>query len=189
MKKDTENLIKFIQNKLVKKVTFDIGMELKDKNIRLTNKEYIEIEKEAENYEVSKSVLNELIQESIDKISLGPKIEEEFKILPKELTLGQHIKLFTDDGNGIAIEEFIFIGDNRFILINHERGSLLVNDELRNLTSPWNIGGYVDFEVYRNDKKVIQDNKYSIYRTRKLVKIQLLYPQFDYDSLEDGVGE
>lgn len=189
MKMDTENLIKYIQNKLVKKVTFDIGMELKDKNIRLTNKEYIEIEKEAKKYEVSKNILNELIQESIDKISLGPKIEEEFKVLPKDLVLGQHIKLFTDDGNGVAIEELIFIGDNRFILINHERGSLLINDELKNLTSPWNIGGYVDFEVYRDDKKVIHENKYSIYRTRKLIKIQLLIPQFDYHSLDEDNKE
>ncbi len=185
MAENVENLIKHIQKKLVKKVTFDIGSELKGKNIKLTNKEYIEIEREAQKYEISKSRLNELIQESIDKISLGPRIEEEFKILPSNLDLGQHIKLYTDDGNGLAIEELIFIGDNRFILIDHERGSLLINDELKNMTSPWNISGHVDFEVYRDGEKVIHEGKYSIYRTRKLTKIQLLFPQFDYDSLDE----
>ena len=180
MNKNVSTLKGFIKKKLVKDVSFDIESNI-SKQISLTDKEYNEVRRESEKYDLSKSDLNKLIKEVSDNLSLAPKIEELYKVIPTELKLGQHIKLYTTDEKGEAIEELIYMGESKFTLISHERGALLPNDELKTITSPWNVEGLIDFEVYRDNKRVIEGKDFSIYRTRRIKKIQLLTPQVSDD--------
>jgi len=174
-----------IKTKLVKKITFDIAQGTVNFNLSLNATDFAELEQKAKELNVPKTELLKLINKAKNEITLEPKIVDSMKVIPHELAVGQHIKLITNDGNGEAIEELIHIKEGNFILINHERGSLLVGDHLKSVTSPWNINTKIDFEVYRDGKRYIKDDKYSIYRSRAIVKMYLLYPQFDFEIAED----
>ena len=174
-----------IKSKLVKKITFDILEGTDNFNLSLNTTDFAELEQKAKELNVPKNELLKLINKTKNEITLEPKIIESMKVIPYDLPVGQHVKLITNDGNGEAIEEFIHIKEGNFILINHERGSLLIGDHLKSVTSPWNINTKIDFEIYRNGERFIKDDKYSIYRSRAIAKMYLLYPQFDFEISED----
>jgi len=154
-------------------------------NLSLTDLEYKKLLTNAQEIGVDKDKLNELINEQKDELkrSFQPKVSVVYKLKPTDLQLGQHLKIITRDDYGEAVEELIFVGNERFILIGHERESLLIGDELKSISSPWSEGGVVDFEVYRNGKRFIYDDDHTIYRTRKILYIEIIEPQFDYAKL------
>jgi len=149
----------------------------------LSDFDYRQLKAEAEKLEISETNLRKLIDEVRDSISLQPKKEIRYKVLLHEIPFGQHIWMNTKDEKGEAIEELVFIGENRFILIHHERGSLKINDELRAMLFPWEVGGFVDFEVFRDNKRVTYSDDLTIYRTRPIKEIVFMNPQFDYEQL------
>jgi len=154
-------------------------------SLSLSDADYKSLIQFANKNSISQEKLNALIKEERELLQnkLQPKTTTKYKINPSEISLGQHIKIYTNDQHGEAIEELINIDYNKFILIGHERGSLLVGDVLTNTTSPWNEGGVIDFEVFRDNKKFVYDKDHTIYRTRKVKHFQLIDPQFDYDKL------
>jgi len=169
-----------IRKKLVKlKITTGIVTP----EVSLSDSDYRQLKTEAERLEISESKLRGLIEEVRDTITLKPKEEIKYKILLKEIPLGQHVRINTKDDKGEAIEELVFIGENRFFLIHHERGSLKINDELKAITFPWEVGGFIDFEVFRDGKRISHGEDLTIYRTRPIKEIVFLHPQFDYEQL------
>jgi hypothetical protein len=154
-----------------------------DLKISLSDEDYRFLRREAGKNNISRAELIKLIEEEREGIKLNPEITFYFRIIPLEIPLGQHIRLVTSDESGEAIEELICLGDNYFILIHHERNSLHLTDILRSITSPWNTGASVTFEVFRNNSRVILNNRLSLYRTRPLKQIAFLIPQIDYDKL------
>ena len=107
------------------------------------------------------------------------------KLIPAEFKVGQHIKLFTIDGKTETIYEFIYIDNNKFILISLPKSPLLPNEVLKSINSQWNIDEFIDFEVCRNNNTVTQGKNLSIYKTGRVKKIQLINPHFpeDIDNL------
>lgn len=182
MKQDLTALKQLIQKKLIKDLSFEANDEELNFRVTLTDLEYRELIKESAKIGLNKHELDKLIDQVKETIRFDTKTKEVLKLIPALITPGQYFRLRTHDETGDAAEEFICIGSNRFILIAHERGALNLLDELRSLTSPWNVGGYIDFEVYRNDKRVVQEGDLNIYRTKPIKNIQLLEPKFDFDA-------
>lgn len=169
-----------IKRKLVK-LKFSNGQIQTE--ISLSDYDYRILKAEAFKISLPEYELQKLIEDIKQTIRLDPKVEIKYKVLLNEISLGQHIKILTRDTRGEAIEEFISLGENRFLLIYHERGALQITDELRALTSPWDVGGFIDFEVYRSGKRVTHDDDLTVYRTRIIKEIQFLVPPLEYDQL------
>ena len=184
MANDVDHLKSLIKYKLVnfKESVLDILDGKIDLKVSLSDENFRFLEKEALKINVKREELIRYIDEVRGSINFAPEIKTQFKIIPTEIPLGQHIKLVTYDDKGEAIEELINIGDSHFVLIYHERNSLRLTDVLKSRTSPWNVGGYIDFEVYRNNERVTV-GKLSIYRTRTIKQMLYLNPQIDYDKL------
>lgn len=174
------NFKTFIKKKLVK-LKFSNGHIHTE--ISLSDYDYRILKAEAFKLNLPEHELQKMIEDVKQTIKLDPKVEIKYKVLLNELTIGQHIRIITRDDRGEAIEEFIFLGENRFLLIYHERGALQITDELRALTSPWDVGGFIDFEVFRNGKKITHDDDLTVYRTRPIKEIQFLVPPLEYDQL------
>jgi hypothetical protein len=185
MADDIDRLKSLIKYKLInlKESVLDILNGKIDLKISLSDEDFRFLEKEAQKINITRSELIRYIDEVRAGINFAPETRSMFKIIPADVPLGQHIRLVTNDERGEAIEEFIYIGDNQFVLVNHERNSLMLTDVLVPRTSPWNVGGFIDFEVYRNNVRVIVNGKLSIYRTRKIKQMLYLIPQIDYDKL------
>ena len=181
-----ENKVTTLKNIIKSKMIKDISVNFENNNvdfqISLTDHDYRILKKEADNINITKHELDKLIDKTREEINFKPKIKDELKIIPTELKTGQHIRLITKDEKGEAIEELIYMSNNSFILVRHERGSLKLLDELRSISSPWNIGGHIDFHVFRDGKRLIKEAKYSVYRTKNIVNIQKLIPQFDFEK-------
>lgn len=171
-----------IKNKLVKDLTFDFQNEDTNFNVSLNSIEYRELLKEAANMGLSNEQLDKLISEVKSNINFEPKVREILKLIPSELETGQHIRLKTYDNTGIATEEFIYMGDNKFVVVKHEREALEILDILKANTIPWTVDCEAEFEVFRNNMQVVMENELSIYKTKKIQNIQLLTPQFDFDE-------
>ena len=169
----------------LKKGDFTFNNNAISLNLSLTDLEYKNLLLTAQEIGIEKEKLNELINEEKEHLKkmFQPKVKVIYKLKPKEIQLGQYLKVYTKDDSGEAVEELIYIGDESFILIGHERGSLMIGDELKTITSPWSEGGYIDFEVYRDGKRFIYDDEHTIYRTRKINYIEIIEPQFDYAKL------
>ncbi len=184
MSKELDALELSIKNKLInfKSSAFDIIQGKMNLQLSLSDQDFRVLEKEAVKQNISKQELINLIEEVRSSINFEPRIESKRKINIEDVKKGQHIKLTTRDEKGEAIEELIYLGDNYLILIEHERGSLKPGDLLLSVTSPWNVGAYIEFHVYRNNERVIRDGKYSIYRTKNIQSLQFLYPQFDFEK-------
>jgi hypothetical protein len=184
MANEADRLKSLIKYKLVnlKESVLDILDGKIDLKISLSDEDFRFLEREAQKVNISRVELIRYIDEVRATINFSPEIRTQLKIIPAEIPLGQHIKLVTSDEKGEAIEELIYIGDNHFVLVYHERNSLRLTDVLKSRTSPWNVGGYIDFEVYRNNERVI-NGKLSIYRTRIIRQMAYLNPQIDYDKL------
>jgi hypothetical protein len=184
MANEVEHLKSLIKYKLVnfKESVLDILDGKIDLKVSLSDEDFRFLEKEALKINIKREELIRYIDEVRASINFAPEIKTQFKIMPTEIPLGQHIKLVTYDEKGEAIEELISIGDSHFVLIYHERNSLRLTDVLKSRTSPWNVGGYIDFEVYRNNERVTV-GKLSIYRTRTIKQMLYLNPQIDYDKL------
>lgn len=182
---DVDRIKSLIRFKLInlKESVLDIMDGKIDLNISLSDEDFRFLEKEAQKVNISRQELIKYIDEVRASINFAPEIRTQIKIIPGDIPLGQHIRLVTSDEKGEAIEELIHIGDNHFVLVYHERNSLRLTDVLKSRTSPWNVGGYIDFEVYRNDDRVIVNEKLSIYRTRPIRQMAYLIPQIDYDKL------
>ena len=182
MNQDLTALKLLIQKKLIKDLSFDSNDDDLNFRVTLTDLEYRELTRESVKVGLNKHQLDKLIDQVKETIRFDTKIKEVLKIIPALITPGQYLRLRTHDETGDAVEELICIGGNRFVLIRHERASLELLDELRSLTSPWNVSGYIDFEVYRNDERVVRDSDLNVYRTKPIQNIQLLEPQFDFDA-------
>jgi hypothetical protein len=170
-----------IRKKLIKDLLFDAINDSVDFRISLSGVEYRELQKESSGF-LKKYELDRLIDEVKSSIKFDARVKEELKILPAKLELGQHIRLKTHDESGEAIEGMIHIGNDRFLLVEHERNSLELLDELQSIISPWSVGGYINFLVFRDKKQIIREGEKSVYRTKKITNIQLLNPQFDFDD-------
>lgn len=99
------------------------------------------------------------------------KSEETRRLIPGTIAKGHHIKLVTIDEMGTSNEELIALGDAWFLLIRHERGSLGQFDLLKAVSSPWEIRGSADFQVFRNGLQVIHKAKGDLYQTKKIHSI------------------
>lgn len=182
MSQELTALKQLIQKKLIKDLSFSSEEEDLSFRITLTNLEYRELLKESAKVGLTKYDLDKLIDQVKESIKFDPKVKEVLKMIPSLMTPGQYFRLKTNDETGDAVEEFICIGSNRFVLVKHERGALTLLDELRSLTSPWNVGGFIDFEVFRNNKRVVKTSDLDVYRTKTIKNIQLLEPQFNFDE-------
>ncbi len=186
MNQDLTALKLLIQKKLIKDLSFDSNDDDLNFRVTLTDLEYRELTRESVKAGLNKHQLDKLIDQVKETIRFDTKTKEVLKIIPALITPGQFVRLKTHDETGDAVEEFICIGSNRFILTNHERGALELLDELKSITSPWNVSGYIDFEVYRNDERVVQEGDLDIYRTKTIKNIQLLEPKFDFDAFYEN---
>lgn len=182
MTQELTALKQLIQKKLIKDLSFTSDDDDLSFRVTLTNLEYRELLKESAKIGVAKHELDKLIDQVKESIKFDTKIKETLKLIPANIKIGQYLRLRTHDQTGDATEEFICFGNSRFILVKHERGALEIMDELKSLTSPWNVGGFVDFEVYRNNKQIIREGNLNVYRTKTLKNIQILDPQFDFDA-------
>lgn len=185
MSKDTDHLHTLIKQKLINfretginilDGKIDIKLTLTDQNFRI-------LKREAEQLQINEEELIRMIEHVKSNITFEDKMEVRHKIVLPDIPMGQHIRLITSDGQGEAIEGFIYIGEYSFIVVKHERGSLLLCDHLVSVTSPWTPGGYIEFEVYRNNERVIKPGNLSLYRTKPIKQIQFLNSQFDYHQL------
>ncbi len=182
MSTELRNLKDKIKRLMIKDLSFDAAHDQTDFRIALTDHDYRLLKKETEKIQISKYELDKLIDQVRSEIKFEPKVNEVKKVIPNELKMGQHIRLITRDEKGEALEEMIYIGEFNFVLTKHERGSLELLDELKSETSPWNLGGFIDFQVYRNGERIVKNENLSIYRTKRLTSIQLLDPQFDFEA-------
>ncbi len=187
MNKEIDELRSAIRDKLLnlKENNFVYSQNSINLSLSLLDIDYKELMKVSDQKKIQHSLLNDLIKEERDslQVKLQPKLTTSYKLIPAELPLGQHLKIYTSDEHGEAIEELINVGPNLFILIGHERGSLRVGDVVFSTTSPWNEGGVIDFQVYRDFKRYTFDENHTLYRTRRIKHIQLIDPQLDYDKL------
>jgi len=136
-----ENKVTTLKNIIKSKMIKDISVNFENNNvdfqISLTDHDYRILKKEADNINITKHELDKLIDKTREEINFKPKIKDELKIIPTELKTGQHIRLITKDEKGEAIEELIYMSNNSFILVRHERGSLKLLDELRSISSEY----------------------------------------------------
>jgi hypothetical protein len=177
---DYNALKKQIRKKLVK---LSINNGIPEIKMSLSESDYKSLIADSSKISVKEEELKKIIEEVRGSVKLDPKPENKYKVLLKEIKIGQHIKLVTRDEKGEAIEELIYLGENKFFLLNHERGSLIITDELKALNFPWEIDGYIDFEVYRNNERFVFNNELTVYRTKKLKEIYFMKPPDEFDQI------
>jgi len=132
-----------------------------------------------EQYQYSQAEVNEFIAQIImEEVILSSTIHQEISIKPVDIKLGQHIKLHYQGTSGKIEEELLKIGKNEFLLIQHDRDSLMPGTILNSRSSPWEQGFEISFDFNR-------DNRSAIYRTGKLLNIELLGPNNIYRAIEE----
>ncbi|MEM9821771.1 MAG: hypothetical protein AAF985_11895 [Bacteroidota bacterium] len=138
-------------------------------------------------YGYDQQKVSELVREVLDKgIKFSTSIKKERSVLPTEIKMEQHFKIEHLTDNRTNIDEFLKIGKRKYLLINHDRGSLLPGTVLKTKTSPWQVGSFIEFVVVlsKTENKPTQ----TIYKTGEIISISFVKPSELYQYLEhDGV--
>ena len=103
----------------------------------------------AEPYGLSPEEINRAIQRASASMSLAPKVQEQTRIEVKEIPVGHRLRITHApvEGTERYTEILMKIGPNKFILIDHDRGSLDCGSEVK-LHTDLTLGQTTELDLY-----------------------------------------
>lgn len=185
----SDRFINFILKKTAKKIRFNpVTYKYDILQIVVSDKDNNEINEEGSKYGYTKELISEVTANISQYANFNPCVCTKYNVNPTEIKDGQHFVLyFCDDLYGSCYHELVKLDwQDRpaFLVISDNSGVLKNGDTLVAITKPWNCGYIIDFKVIRGSD--YYPDKDSLYRTRKLEKIEFFNPNENYGIIDSN---
>ena len=173
----------FIIKRLIKDARFNpINQELDVSRIDLNRTDRKVLILEGRLYGYGESEVNRFIQEIVNEgFRLNTKIVESHSISPATIKSSQHLRITSTAENRTYVDELLKINERFYLLVQHNRGSLMPGFLLETITSPWQTGSYIEFKIVKDE--LSENLGGCLYKTGTIVSIEFLNPSLLYEAL------
>ncbi|MBQ2950541.1 MAG: hypothetical protein IJE12_05780 [Prevotella sp.] len=144
------------------------------------------VEKEGKRYGLSQEQSTQFLTQVANNIKTLPSVDLLYSSFSLDkLNEGQHIKLtFVHEVKGRRFIDMLTLGSYKFYVLNTDLSGLKHGDELKALDRIWHNSYYIDFEAYRDTKRI--PNVKSILRLGKIEKVEIFSPSLVNEIHDSG---